>query len=136
MLLQFSHLTILDRISLPPDAFLEQTLLQAVVGVYVYPSSAPLHVAHRRLGARTQSRVLMTPGSCLLRGESARQNWTLAIPPLLLNSSTSNAAGSEALRTPRLWSERTRKLALLSDHATRERDLAALSYTVRVHRPE
>ena len=34
------------------------------------PSSAPLHVAHRRLGARTQSRVLMTPGSCLLRGKA------------------------------------------------------------------
>lgn len=121
--------SVLDMMSLPPGAFLAQTLLRTVAGIYVYPSSAPLHVAHRRLGSRTQSRVEVTPGRCLLRGESARHNWTLAIPPLLVS------AGNRRHDTTRQWSERTRKIALLSDHATHERDLVELSYTIQVHRP-
>ena len=82
--------------------FLAQALRPSISGIYVYPSSAPTHVAHRLLGARTQSRAEVAPGDCLLRGASARQQWTLAIPPLL-------ASGQQPLE------RRTRRIALLSE---------------------
>ena len=68
---------------LDPEHFLPQCPRPSILGVYVFADSAPLAVAHRKLGARTQSRVELVPGSCLLRGEAARYEWTLAIPPLL-----------------------------------------------------
>lgn len=94
-------------LSLEPNRFLQQTLLPSLVGVYVSPSSAPVHVAHRRLEARTQNRVEIGPGSCLLRGESSRTLWTIAIPPLLAPPPPPDGK--------RLWSERTREIALLAD---------------------
>ena len=100
------RLRIGDRVSLGPEMFHPQSQLAWIAGIYVYESSAPLHVAHRRIGQRTQSRAELRPGSCLLRGELARQSWTLAIPPLL---------GARPDGTERLWSERTRKFALLAD---------------------
>ena len=59
--------------SLMPEHFLAQALRPSVAAIYVYPSSAPLHAAHRRVGARTQSRVEIPPGGCLLRGEASRR---------------------------------------------------------------
>ena len=122
--------------SLMPEHFLAQALRPSVAAIYVYPSSAPLHAAHRRVGARTQSRVEIPPGGCLLRGEASRREWTLALPPLLLTRS--NAAPTAACAghadTVRLWSERTRKIAVLADLG---RDLGAddESFELEVHRP-
>ena len=100
--------------SLVPDHFLAQALRPSVAGIYVYPASAPLHVAHRRVGARTQSRVAIPPGGCLLRGEASRREWTLALPPLLLPHPSPSAGDGHADKV-RLWSERTRKFAVLAD---------------------
>ena len=105
----YKDLIAIDWVSLPPDHFLAQTHMPWCAGIYVAHTSAPMHAAHRRLGARTQSRVELAPGACLLRGSNARKDWTLAIPPLLVDSVT--PAGDKA----RLWSERTRKFALLAD---------------------
>ena len=99
--------------SLMPDHFLAQALRPSVAAIYVYPSSAPLHAAHRRVGARTQSRIEIPPGGCLLRGEASRRDWTLALPPLLLMSS--GAAPTPAGAPQRLWSGRTRKFAVLAE---------------------
>ena len=76
-------LVVRETATLDPEHFLAQSRLPSIAAIFVFASSAPLAVAHRRLGARTQSRVLLAPGSCLLRGAAARDEWTLAIPPLL-----------------------------------------------------
>lgn len=51
--------------------------------MHVLSESAPVALAHRLVGARTQSRVEVSPGCTLLRGARARNEWTMAIPPLL-----------------------------------------------------
>ena len=81
--LQRHGLVVRQTATLEPEQFLAQSRLPSIAGIFVFASSAPLAVAHRRLGARTQSRVVLPPGSCLMRGEAARDEWTLAIPPLL-----------------------------------------------------
>jgi hypothetical protein len=111
-----------DRVSLGPEMFHAQRHLPHVAGIYVYPSSAPLHVAHRRMGARTQSRTELLPGSVLLRGETARRDWTLAIPPLLVSRTVALGARSSWPGRVREWSERTRKFALLGDIGGSEED--------------
>ena len=120
--------------SLMPAHFLAQALRPSVAGIYVFPSSAPLHVAHRRVGARTQSRVEIPAGGCLLRGDASRHEWTLALPPLLtthkacaygavVSDADVATAGERApaltptSEVPRLWSERVRKFAVLADSA-------------------
>ena len=92
--------------SLAPAHFLAQALRPSVAAIYVFPSSAPLHAAHRRTGARTQARVEIAPGACLLRGSAARHQWTLALPPLL--------APREAI-APSKDEARTREFAVLVD---------------------
>ena len=118
-------LAVIDRVSLVPEHFMAQTLLPIIAGIYVYPTSAPLRVAHRRIDARSQSRVELAAGACLLRGGNARNQWTLAIPPLL-------AASAQLGDKTRLWSERTRKFALLADAGE---CISKLNYTFEVHRP-
>ena len=76
-------LVVRETATLDPEHFLPQSRLPSIAGIFNFASSAPLAVAHRRLGTRTQSRVVLPPGSCLLRGAAARDEWTLAIPPLL-----------------------------------------------------
>jgi len=83
-------------VQLEPEQFMAQRLLPSVAAIYCHPLSAPLAVAHRRINARTQSRVEILPGCCLLRGERARHDWTLAIPPLLERLSR---RGEETTRT-------------------------------------
>ena len=115
-------LLVRDRVSLGPEMFHAQRRLPQIAGIYVYPSSAPLHVAHRRIGARTQSRVELLPGSCLLRGERARCDWTIAIPPLLVARAVDLGAAPHWPCRARQWSERTRKFALLADKDSEEAD--------------
>ena len=126
-LLAHHSLIIADRVSLGPELFHAQSHLPWIAGIYVYPSSAPLHVTHRHLGSRTQTRAELLPGSCLLRGERARREWTIAVPPLL-------AVRNVASRVERLklWSERTRKFALLADADTSD---DAITYAFEAHRP-
>ena len=106
----YSHFATLD---LDPDQFLPQTRLPLLAGIFVDPHFAPLHVAHRRIGARTQSRVEVPNGGCMLRGESSRREWTLAIPPLLRGSSPND----EQLAQPPAQ-RRTRRIVLLVDQTT------------------
>ena len=127
--------------SLMPEHFLGQALRPSVAGIYVYPSSAPLHAAHRRVGTKTQSRVEIRPGECLLRGPVSRRVWTLALTPLLSTTDmgrtlrpedaleqTVEAVEHAAIHwsfptccSPgdpgrmRLWSQRVRKFAILVD---------------------
>ena len=82
--------------SLIPEHYLAQALRPSVAAIYVYPSSAPLHAAHRRVGSRTQSRLMIPPGGCLLRGEASRREWTLAMPPLLLPQAVESTAAPDA----------------------------------------
>jgi hypothetical protein len=122
-MLEQHRLRIGDRVGLMPAEFHPQRLLSYLAGVYVYPSSAPLHVAHRRIGSRTQSRAELLAGSCLLRGERARREWTIAIPPLLVARAVALGARQPMNGTERQWSERTRKFALLVDVDAREDDI-------------
>ena len=121
-MLEQHGLLVRDRVSLGPDMWLGQRHFPLVAGIYVYPSSAPLHVAHRRIGARTQSRAELVPGSCMLRGEKARHEWTLAIPPLLVARAVALGATPHFTSRERQWSERTRKFALLADIDGEEED--------------
>lgn len=121
-----NDLICVDWVSLLPEHFLAQTHMPWCAGIYVAHTSAPMHAAHRRLGARTQSRVELVPGACVLRGSNARKHWTLAMPPLLVGSIT--PAGDKA----RLWSERTRKLALLADA---DECVENIRYSFDVYRP-
>ena len=92
-LLETHGLTIQHDADLLPEQFLPQAVHPMVVAIFAHPTSAPIHVVHRRIGARTQSRATLAPGDCLLRGDAARHDWTLAIPPLL-----GAAAGLEQFR--------------------------------------
>ena len=111
--------------------FHAQRHLPQIAGIYVYPSSAPLHVAHRKIGARTQSRAELRPGSILLRDQQARRDWTLAIPPLLLARAVALGATPRWTGRMRQWSERTRKIALLADV---DSDAEDFEYAFEVHR--
>lgn len=144
------------KVSLLPEHYLTQALRPSIAAIYVYPSSAPLHAAHRRVGSRTQSRLMIPPGGCLLRGEVSRRDWTLAMPPLLLPKvAESTAASDEAAAaasaaaagqlqggrqndndTVRLWSERTnRKFAVLVDATGGDLNADEESFEFEVHRP-
>ena len=117
-------------LSLIPEMYLAQALRPAIAGIYVYPSSAPLHAAHRRLGSRTQTRVEVPPGSCLMRGELARTAWTLAIPPLIGRPPPPDGT--------RQWSERTRKIALLAlstNDGSGDGSSDGMDVSFEVHRP-
>ena len=99
------RLAVRQTVLLRPEHYLAQHLRPWIAGVYVAPTSAPVAIAHRKVGARTQSRVELVPGWCLLRAASARAGWTLAIPPLL--------AG---LRR----AAQTRELVVLVENSTRD----------------
>jgi hypothetical protein len=74
----------LCRLDLAPAEFLPQRLLRGVAGLAADPRRPEsLHLAHRRQGARSQTRAALAPGDLLLRGCVARAHWTLAVPPLL-----------------------------------------------------
>jgi hypothetical protein len=90
-------LMVTSTASLTPEQFLAQSLRPHVHGIYVDRSSAaPVHAAHRLVSARTQSRGEIPPGGCMLRGETARRDWTLAIPPLLTYASDLRAPAASA----------------------------------------
>ena len=76
-------LVVRQVVQIGPERFLPQALRPWIAGIYCQPTSAPLAVAHRLIGARTQSRIEIPPRCCLLRGKRARHAWTLAFPPLL-----------------------------------------------------
>lgn len=113
-------LVVQHTISIEPANFLAQRLLPSIAGIYVCGGSAPLAAAHRRVGAGTQSRIEIPPGSCLLRGERSRHEWTLAIPPLL---------GSMARR----GGHSTRVVTILAE--AHDGEDAELSLAFDVHQP-
>ena len=113
-------LTLRQTICMRPEEFLGQALRPTIAGFYVYPSSAPLHAAHRLAGSRSQSRAEIPPGGCLLRGPASRRAWTLAIPPLL---------------SPATDRERMREFAVLTDLWSATLDQEGESFQLEVHRP-
>lgn len=68
--------------SVSPGELLPQALRATVAAVYLFPSSAPACVAHRRLSGRTQMRHILQPGETLLRTRECRDEWALSIAPL------------------------------------------------------
>ena len=71
----------LARLRLRPDQFLPQAMQEDVAAVQAIGHS--LYVSHRKLSSRSQTRQKVEPGQCLFRGERARKEWTLALPPLV-----------------------------------------------------
>lgn len=119
------------NVELNHQQFVAQKCAPSIAGLYNYASSALLHVAHRRLGARTQSRVEVAPGSCLLRGESARELWTLAIPPLLSTTTTRDSGdgwddGGGHGSAGYAYEARTRSFAVLVDRSTSSATVSGL----------
>lgn len=72
-----------QELTLAHNQFISQELRPKIAAIYLHTESSPLAVAHRCIGTRTQTRIELDPGSCVLRSKDAQRQWTLAIPPLL-----------------------------------------------------
>lgn len=74
----------LCSLELAPEQFLPQKLHRYVAGILVDPGSdGVVHIAHRKVTSRSQTREVLRPGDLLIRGPDSREHWTLAVPPLI-----------------------------------------------------
>mmetsp|Transcript_7462 Transcript_7462/g.23091 ORF Transcript_7462/g.23091 Transcript_7462/m.23091 type:complete len:156 (+) Transcript_7462:195-662(+) len=76
------HLRLLGVYSLSPDELLLQDRREHIAALWLFPSSAPVCVAHRRLQSRTQMRHILQPGQLLQRNAECCVNWAISIAPL------------------------------------------------------
>ena len=70
------------ELALAPDDFVAQAHRPAVAALWLLPSSAEMRISLRKLTSRSQWRHSLLPGECLVFGPKAREEWTLALPPV------------------------------------------------------
>ena len=92
------HLHIDSVHTLGPDEWWAQQQWPHLACVWLFPSSSPLTVVHRRLGSRVQHRQIIPAGGTLLRPEAARLHWTLALPPLISSETLATGERPDATR--------------------------------------
>lgn len=73
------------ELSLDPDDFVAQAHRPMVAALWLLPSSSDMRVSLRKLTSRSQTRHTLLAGECLVFGPSAREDWTLALPPVAFN---------------------------------------------------
>ena len=76
------------ELTLEPDDFVAQAHRPMVAALWLLPSSADMRVSLRKLTSRSQTRHVLLAGECLVLGTSAREDWTLALPPVEFTEGT------------------------------------------------